>query len=39
MLACEIAARHPKKWELARQKYFRDLNDLIRLFIGRALTR
>ena len=39
MLASEIAALFPKEWELARQKYNRDLGDLTRLFTGQPLTR
>ena len=39
MLAREIAALFPKEWELARQKYNRDLGDLTRLFTGRKLMR
>ena len=39
MLAREIAALFPKEWELARQKYKRDLSDLTRLFTNRKLTR
>ena len=39
MLAYEIAALFPKEWELARQKYNRDLGDLTRLFACKALTR
>ena len=38
MLAREIAALFPKEWELARQKYNRDLGDLTRLFTGQPLT-
>ena len=38
MLAHEIAALFPKEWELARQKYNRDLRDLFRLFTGQVLT-
>ena len=39
MLASEIAALFPKEWEIARQKYTRDLSALTRLFTGKALTR
>ena len=39
MLACEIASLYPREWELARQKYVRDLGDLTRLFTGQELTR
>ena len=39
MLAREIAALFPKEWELARQKYTRDLSALTRLFTGQPLTR
>ena len=38
MLACEIEALFPQEWELARQKYNRDLGDLTRLFTGQPLT-
>ena len=39
MLAREIAALYPKEWELARQKYNRDLGALTRLFTSQPLTR
>lgn len=32
MLDCDVQTLHPQEWELARQKYFRDLNDLLGLF-------
>ena len=32
MFACDLQTHHPKEWELARQKYKRDLDDLIDLF-------
>ena len=38
MLASEIAALFPKEWELARQKYARDLSALTRLFTGKPQT-
>ena len=39
MLAREIAALYPKEWELARQKYNRDLVALTRRFTSQPLTR
>ena len=32
MFACDLQTHHPKEWELARQKYKRDLADLNDLF-------
>ena len=32
MLACNLQTLHPREWELARQKYKRDLDDLNDLF-------
>ena len=32
MLACDVRTLYPREWELARQKYKRDLDDLNDLF-------